>query len=59
MTRGDAPGLQVKQNVGNLPGSAYTAWGLHEGQVYDRLVLPLPGLGSISEDMPKAEECNS
>lgn len=34
------------------------AWGLHEGQVYDGVVLPLPGLGSISEDVPKAEESN-
>lgn len=34
------------------------AWGLHEGQVYDRVVLPLPGLGNISEDVPKAEESN-
>lgn len=34
------------------------AWGLHEGQVYDGVVLPLLDLGSISEDVPKAEECN-
>lgn len=32
------------------------AWGLQDGQVYDRVLLPLPGLGSIAKDVPQAEQ---